>query len=527
MVPFLRPIAVAGAVAFAFACSDGMGPSRPVVARVALSTIPDTIGVGDTLRITATPQDSTDLALANVRVTWRSLAPTIATIDSAGLITARDSGDAPIVVTAHGRSVVEDTIVARVRWVPRSIALTMPTDSVVVRQAVVRVSAALLDGRGSPVGGRIAWSSSDTAIARVDSTGVVRGINTGTVWIHATSGVASDSVRLRADFARELPGFTGLRTISVGTIVSGASPASVCGLDADGAAHCWHGDAFTRGAGPSPASTTPAAVSGGIRFREVSVGTDDVCGIAVDATLYCWGHNDAGIFATGSNTRPSSDVPVAAAQGLRFTDIDAGDHRGICGIAAADSVVYCWGYDDRAQMGRGWVQSKVIPLGPVVGALKATSVSLGFHHGCAIGVDRATWCWGEVDNFAVATATDQFTVPRIVAAPGTYVSVVAGGENTCGLAADGRASCFGRVGDVITGVPVPVGGELRFAQLVASYVEHEMCGLTVDSALYCWDVYHDPSAPPRRLMSGRTFAAVDMGMSGSFGITTTGEIYRW
>lgn len=81
--------------------------------------------------------------------------------------------------------------------------------------------------------------------------------------------------------------------------------------------------------------------------------------------------------------------------------------------------------------------------------------------------------------------------PRLVAGVSGFISIVAGGDTSCGLDTAGQAYCWGSN----TGTnlqewpdvgPYPVDGEYVFASLHAG-VQH-ICGLTIDGDAYCWGV---------------------------------------
>ena len=111
-----RRVAVAGsgirvlgplALVFALALScgdDPAAPTRPVV------LVPTTVTVtpssaslsalGETVQMTATVRDQNGNAMPGVVVSWSSSAPTAATVDAAGLVTAAGNGSATVAATA-------------------------------------------------------------------------------------------------------------------------------------------------------------------------------------------------------------------------------------------------------------------------------------------------------------------------------------------------------------------------------------------------------------------------------------------
>lgn len=74
------------------------------VASVAVTPVLDTIEVGATTQLTATPQDAGGAALTARAVSWSSRNTAVATVNGTGLVTGVAVGTDTIVVTAEGRS---------------------------------------------------------------------------------------------------------------------------------------------------------------------------------------------------------------------------------------------------------------------------------------------------------------------------------------------------------------------------------------------------------------------------------------
>ena len=80
--------------------------------------------------------------------------------------------------------------------VATGLAVSAPDKQVFVESSI-QLSAAVRDQEGSPMTTEpILWISRDPTTAAVDSTGTVRGVAAGEVWIVATSGLLADSVRI-------------------------------------------------------------------------------------------------------------------------------------------------------------------------------------------------------------------------------------------------------------------------------------------------------------------------------------------
>lgn len=95
------------------------------------STIPSSIGVGRSFRLTATVRDPQNYPIATARVNWLSSNPSVATVNSTGLVTARDDGRTTITAQSGGRS---DTvsIVARDITPPSTVTETVSNGDIQV-----------------------------------------------------------------------------------------------------------------------------------------------------------------------------------------------------------------------------------------------------------------------------------------------------------------------------------------------------------------------------------------------------------
>lgn len=159
----------------------------PPVAGVALLPEATTLTVGDTAQLAATAIDSTGATVAGHLVEWHSADSTIVTVTGRGRISAAGLG-ATFVLAQSGPH-IDSTLVTVTgqRDAVASITIAQPRESLrpgkrtVLRAIVAGTSGARLGGRA------VRWSSSNTAIVRVDSvTGEVRALKPGRVDINAS-----------------------------------------------------------------------------------------------------------------------------------------------------------------------------------------------------------------------------------------------------------------------------------------------------------------------------------------------------
>jgi hypothetical protein len=146
------------------------------VAALRVSQTSSTVRPGQTNQITAIASDAAGTVLPDRAATWTSSDTAVATVSATGLITAKSFaglGDrtATITATIDGRSATHALTVAA--WPVSRITVTPGTASRQPRQTV-QLAAAPVDSLGGALTGRtITWTSSDTSVARVSTTGLV------------------------------------------------------------------------------------------------------------------------------------------------------------------------------------------------------------------------------------------------------------------------------------------------------------------------------------------------------------------
>jgi alpha-tubulin suppressor-like RCC1 family protein len=276
---------------------------------------------------------------------------------------------------------------------------------------------------------------------------------------------------------------------------------------------------------PFTTQATPAPPPAGLVFSSVSAGAAHTCALTPTGTAYCWGANYLGQLGTGNTTSSAVPVPVAIGFGIKFVQLSAGsDHT--CGLTAGRAV-YCWGDNYNGELGDGTRTLRTLPV--MISSLPAfKSISAGNWLSCGLTVDGAAYCWGS-EAFgqigveagpASSACTGYLTpmsaciVPTQIAGNLSFSSVSAGGSGACGVTVAGAAYCWGEdsYGELGTGTaagpascyvyqfldlppdvslnyscswtPLSVSGGLQF-QDVHALVE-SACGLTVSGSAYCW-----------------------------------------
>src|SRR6185295_2940954 len=155
------------------------------VASVTVSPASATVLTGQAIQLTATPKDANGNPLTGRVVTWSSSNTSVATVTGNGLVTGGAAGSATITATSEGKT---GTAAITVTLVPVASVTVSPASPTVTAGQTVQLTATPKDANGNPLTGRtITWSSSNTSVATVSSSGLVSGVVAGSATITATS----------------------------------------------------------------------------------------------------------------------------------------------------------------------------------------------------------------------------------------------------------------------------------------------------------------------------------------------------
>ena len=157
------------------------------VASITVALASGSLNPGQTTQGTATTRDSNNNVLTGRAISWSSSNNAVATVSSAGLVTAVAVGSAQITATSEGQSGSATLTVASAPPVPvASVTVTLAASSRIPGQTT-QATAVTRDGNNNVLTGRsITWSSSNPGVATVSSSGLVTAIAVGTVQIIAS-----------------------------------------------------------------------------------------------------------------------------------------------------------------------------------------------------------------------------------------------------------------------------------------------------------------------------------------------------
>ena len=157
------------------------------VAQVAVLPTSATASVASTVQFVAIPLDSTGTALGGRVITWASSNSSVASVDGSGLATSVTAGSATITATSEGHSGSAALTVSAVT-LPVATVTVSPASASVTAGQTVQLTATPKDANGNTLTGRtINWTSSNTSVATVSSSGLVSGVVAGLATITATA----------------------------------------------------------------------------------------------------------------------------------------------------------------------------------------------------------------------------------------------------------------------------------------------------------------------------------------------------
>src|SRR5213595_892804 len=155
------------------------------VAAVTVTPSSETVAIGQTVQLTATPRDASGNPLTGRVITWQSSNGAVASVNGSGLVSGVATGTGTITATSEGQS---GTALVTVSNVPVASVTVTPASASVPQGATVQLTATPRDANGTALTGRVVtWGSNNTAVAPVSGSGLVSGAGAGSATITATS----------------------------------------------------------------------------------------------------------------------------------------------------------------------------------------------------------------------------------------------------------------------------------------------------------------------------------------------------
>jgi uncharacterized protein YjdB/alpha-tubulin suppressor-like RCC1 family protein len=488
---------------------------------------------GDSYAPAGVVYDNNYNVIPGLQVTWQSLDPSVATVESAGRIRAVHDGTTTVRATYDaltGDLSVTVRLVASVQLSPASPAVAVG-DSVLLVPTAYDASAAEIPGR------RFHFTSSDPAVATVDSLGMVHGVAPGTARITAAQGTQ---------------GIAGQATVTVGAAAHfalghiSAGYGHTCALAPDQHAWCWGGGSHGElGNGDGTDGSYPLLVGSDRQFSSVSAGYDHTCGLELDTSgsgsdAFCWGNDDEGELGLGTQGGDYY-TPNLVSGGLKWRSITAG-YNTTCGVTVAGDA-YCWGVNGSGEAG-------VAPGGPVVSPAKVSgghawsAVVQGSGFACGLDTAGAAFCWGGNDSgqLGAAAGSGQTSTPTPLPGGHVFARLAAGLSHACAVDGAGAVWCWGLNDDGQLGAgdaavhpgAVQAGSGQTFRDVGAGGLH--TCAVTTANALFCWGRGLDGELgygeagemlSPHPVDAVPPVSGVGSGWWGHCVDTTAGEGYCW
>lgn len=167
--------------------------SNVPVATVTVTPANPTLGVGQTLGMTAITRDAANNILSGRAVAWASANPAVAAVNATtGVVTAVASGTATVSATSEGQAgstqiTVSVTSPARVDVAPPTVSLNPGQTA--------QLTATAYDANNNVLVLSMTWSSNSAAVATVSASGLVTAVASGSATISATaSGVTGTAI---------------------------------------------------------------------------------------------------------------------------------------------------------------------------------------------------------------------------------------------------------------------------------------------------------------------------------------------
>ncbi|MBK8248946.1 MAG: Ig-like domain-containing protein [Gemmatimonadetes bacterium] len=183
------------ALSLSAACGGDPPTNTAGVARVEVSPASASLKLGESRGLTALTYNAKG-AIISVPVTWASSAPTLISVASTGVATAVAAGTATISATAGGKNAQVILTAERPRVARVVLGAGLP-DEVLVG-ASISYRASPLDAEGTEaLGWAPVWTVSDSSVARIDQTGLLRAVGAGVTNVRVQLDTATLTTSLR------------------------------------------------------------------------------------------------------------------------------------------------------------------------------------------------------------------------------------------------------------------------------------------------------------------------------------------
>src|SRR5688572_11174473 len=92
----------------------------------------------------------------------------------------------------------------------------------------------------------------------------------------------------------------------------------------------------------------------------ISAGGQHTCALSADGGIWCWGSNEKGQLGDGVLTDSLAPVQVSGLEKNNIIAVAAGGQH-TCALSA-DGRIWCWGSNEKGQLGNGALTDSPAPL---------------------------------------------------------------------------------------------------------------------------------------------------------------------
>lgn len=193
------------------------------------------------------------------------------------------------------------------------------------------------------------------------------------------------------------------------------------------------------GPGADRADATLAPPDAGARWTALALGKQHSCALRSDGTLYCWGLNDRGQLGDGTTEQRLEPTRVSGVDDI--VQITAGEVH-TCALRRAGTL-WCWGDNSRQQLGAAVDLER--SAAPRQALVDVSHASAGQRHTCAIRRTGSLDCWGDNEAGQLGLGDDTRRLePSPVPGLSELLEVSAGTQHTCARDRSRRLFCWGR-----------------------------------------------------------------------------------
>jgi alpha-tubulin suppressor-like RCC1 family protein len=274
--------------------------------------------------------------------------------------------------------------------------------------------------------------------------------------------------------------------------------------------------AVSLGTGPAPSA--------------IAAGSGHTCALLEGGRIKCWGGNESGQLGLG-DTDARGDAPDQMGDELPFVELGAGRHAVALAAGGAqscalldDASIKCWGANEAGQLGLGDTDARGDAPGEMGDALPSVMLGAGRHpvaiavsaaaHACALLDEGSVTCWGANDYGQLGLGDTARrgagpgelgdALPAIALGMGRHaLSIALGGGQSCASLDDATTKCWGyndyanlglgdfeergdQPGEMGDALPaIDLGQGRTAAALVPSKVNHT-CAILDNGAMKCW-----------------------------------------